>query len=202
MSITALELFGEEAMKRRTSSVTELDVAPIRSLAGNAKIKQMFEKTPFEFRFVVGHMPSVVDDPNSTSRRTTKEKIIADIANRQKVEAPNSIQIIYTNNAASKSNYVPFTAWILAHRIGHMNLMYRNSCVNGDHTCSNENVFAAIQKIVLQHCTPAYNVKPQHTVTGQLYSDDMLSNSVGSSCMYNDGDPWRFLMMPFVIGRE
>jgi hypothetical protein len=39
---------------------------------------------------------------------------------KDKVKAgPNAITAIYTNNVTSKNNFVPLTAWILAHRLIH-----------------------------------------------------------------------------------
>jgi hypothetical protein len=112
--------------------LSEQDLAAVQSVSGHNKIVQAFEKTPFEFRFVFA--------PNWNPDQTAAYS--ARLHEEQKRVAPNSITVMYTNNFTSERNYMPFTAWIMAHRIGHINL--KNHGVY-----SNQRVFTAFREFAI-----------------------------------------------------
>lgn len=199
MSITALEVFGEIA---ETSSigVSARDVLPMVSPTGRAKIMQSFDKTPFEFRFIVCDLPAAGMMRMTPALAAYRKRVISDNVQRQQDEAPNSIQIIYGNNITSPTNYMPFTAWILAHRIGHMNLVYRSGgSLPHAQMCPNDKVFDAIQKTILSHCPPLYSDAYGKHSGYPAYTNAELNEFVGDNCMLND--IWRFLAMPLINTR-
>lgn len=199
MSITALEIVGKIA-DTTTAGLSARDVLPIVSPTGRAKIMQSFDKTPFEFRFIVCDLPAFGVTRTTQSGAAYRKRVISDNIQRQKDEAPNSIQIIYGNNITSEANYMPFTAWILAHRIGHMNLLYyEGSNQSSGQVCPNDQVFNAAQKTIMSHCPPLYSAAYGNHSHWPAYTNDELNEFVGGNCMTHD--IWRLLVMPLINTR-
>lgn len=91
-------------------NLTDRDMGPITN--DMPKIVKAFEKTPFVFNLYVIRNSGVA--PNSSFPEDFPPKF-RNIINDQE----NSISFVIVSNFTNKSNYVPLTAWIIAHRIGH-----------------------------------------------------------------------------------
>jgi hypothetical protein len=107
-------------------AITIADRAIYDSPIGHANVMASFTKTPFDFKFYL---------LNVDSRVHSYPNVIAEYAG----DYTNSIVVGYTHNITAQSVYLPFNAWVLAHRIGHLNMNYPASL-------SNQPIFFAIQK--------------------------------------------------------
>lgn len=143
MPISLLETFGEVNHELQITGryITNRDLVPVLSKTGRAKILQSYERVPYDLRFIM------TSDANDKS--PLRQQTIRALEERQHKEAPDSIQVVFGHNFTSPSNYMPFTAWILAHRMGHINLMYGN---REGQPLPNNYVFATIRDALMAHC--------------------------------------------------
>lgn len=176
--LAKLEISGHVA-DTATLRVTHRDVAPIVSEAGRAKIVRAFRKTPFRFRFFVVS-PQQETYSNGNEKREWNREYKSRLAAIRNRKASKSITVIYTHNATTRHDYMPMTAWILAHRVGHLNLV--------DNKLRNDYVFEAVRDEIMASCPP--QVK-ERDVFPQLNYIDMsrLSYTVAWSDM--ESDDWR-----------
>lgn len=173
MTISTIKVDTKLAATHKDASMvlSVRDLSVVSSPEGKNKIVRTFENSPFDFRFVFA--------PNQNPIQ--QAKYLKKVGEEQKAEAPNSITVVYTNNYTSPLNYMPFTSWILAHRIGHINLQHDGALH------SNKRVFTAVQEF-------AYELMPRQV------ENTGLMEPVTDSC--TDGhDGLRFLMMFFLNTR-
>lgn len=137
-----------------SAQLTTDDILPIVSSSGRAKILSSFNKTPFDFRFKIHPLA------NNKAMMGLDHEFFKAAELEQQQEAPNSIQLIYCNNITGISNYMPFTAWMLAHRIGHLNLIYRPNQAIG-RRLENGHVFQVVRECMIEYCQLASDGQPR-----------------------------------------
>ncbi len=99
------------------STFSKKDAGPVQSTQGLQKIKNMYRNVPYDFNFYLvstnrRKRGAAILDPNEAAELLGVERV--------KKLNPNSITIIFTHNITNERNYVPFTGWILTHRISHI----------------------------------------------------------------------------------
>lgn len=94
---------------------TQIDADLHKSKKGVRKIRNAFDKTPFVFNFYI--FMETLDGRSKNSLDRNPKRFLERKLN-QKIDTENKITIIYLNNATA--DYVPMTAWILAHRLSHI----------------------------------------------------------------------------------
>lgn len=178
MSISALELVKVAPANEKGHRGMFLadDFVPIESPSGRAKIMSSFDALPFDFRFFF------LGKNNHTE---TLDQLQAD----QTRSHPNSIQVVYQHNATSRENYMPFTAWILAHRMGHLSMLHK--CAN------NLAVFTAIKDAFLGLYDPHKSSTNGQCADG--YPTSWFCQVPSGNCI--DSDVWRELMPIFLTTR-
>lgn len=116
--ISDIDIIGtasDEHDTRRTFS--KKDVGPVQSVQGLKKIKNMYRNVPYDFNFYLVSIKrnkrgAAILDPNEAAELIGAERV-------KKLNS-NSITIIFTHNITNQQNYVPFTGWMLTHRISHI----------------------------------------------------------------------------------
>jgi hypothetical protein len=108
LEIIDCDILGVDGYRNSYNFVTDKDLGPITNPSGHAKIKRIYESCPDIFNFYI-----LTNAPKSCSfARELPPGIL--ISSR-----PNEITVVYSNNITNRKNWIPFTAWILAHRLHH-----------------------------------------------------------------------------------
>jgi hypothetical protein len=107
MTIRNFRLIGDGHVN---GNWADTDLELVTSPVGVSKIEQAFRTTPYNFNFNL-----IIDKQHNISKGV---QIASERVGDQLCDA-NAINVILTNNVTAKSNYIPPTAWILAHRVGH-----------------------------------------------------------------------------------
>lgn len=129
-NIRILKVSNPLTPANRYNSFIDKDLGPIRSAAGLAKIRGVFSKIEpiFNVYFVDGARTSLIKLCKSQSNI---RQWLHD--NECSIDhSPDSITILYSNNMTSPSNYVPFTGWMIAHRLHHIFTLLFNE-LDGEH---------------------------------------------------------------------
>lgn len=118
MTLVRLEVIGqprERVSPFRGEQYCMIDYPLLNNAKAVAKISQQLAKSPHRFAFYVifslgkkystAELNSEANQPNWLAERG--------------YDLDDNINVIYTNNATSTTNYRPMTAWTLIHRIAH-----------------------------------------------------------------------------------
>lgn len=120
MTFTVIDADNEEQMRGSMFEIgahTQVDLDMLRSPAASRKIDAIFRKNRYNINIAV-----VIPKITNSGVKTTRDH---DVKQRlgEKFFDPKALRIIYNNNVTARNNHIPMTAWILAHRIGHMTMM-------------------------------------------------------------------------------
>lgn len=101
-------------------TTTKYDPALVQNPRAQAKVFTAFEKTPYKFRFYAVNIPGArrYTETGSVSMDWLKialPQLHSEIV--QRPVQPDEICVFYLSNVGDQK--VPFTAWIMAHRLGH-----------------------------------------------------------------------------------
>jgi hypothetical protein len=114
MTFTVIDVDSQDQMQD-SMFFNPVDVEMLRSPASKKKIDSIFRKNRYDINIAVVLQRLKASDPEL--KRKVERAVGSDFGR------PDALTIVYNNNVTSRSNYVPMTAWILAHRIGHMTMM-------------------------------------------------------------------------------
>lgn len=84
-----------------------------------AKIRNIWQRVPQTFNFYLINVPGREFEHEITDVGNFKNKRLAPYMDQMKL-SPTAINVIYTTNFTNQSNYMPMTAWIMAHRLWHI----------------------------------------------------------------------------------
>jgi len=114
MTFTVIDVDNPEQMQD-SMFFNPVDVEMLRSPAAKKKIDAIFRKNRYNINIAV--VLQRLNANNPELKRKVERAVGSDFGR------PDALTIVYNNNVTTKTNYVPMTAWILAHRIGHMTMM-------------------------------------------------------------------------------
>ena len=84
-----------------------------------SKVRDIWQKVPQTFNFYFINAKIELDHFFGDISEFSKKKTFAPFLDQMKL-SPNAINVIYTTNFTSQANYIPMTAWIMAHRLWHV----------------------------------------------------------------------------------
>jgi hypothetical protein len=118
-----ITFIGKDRLEPDHRRFNQVDVDFFNSAAGMAKVKARLERTNHNYEIVITTLAPAGDTrffgPQST--KYIKEEIAPNVPN---LIAPNKLTWIFAHNVTSQ--HVPLTAWMMAHRFGHMTFFNRD----------------------------------------------------------------------------
>lgn len=157
----------KQAPGLRMFNDTDLDM--LRSSSATKKINKIFAANRYNINIHV-----LVDCQSRREHSDPRKQV--EFHQKRHLTDPNALNVIYTNNITTRENYIPMTAWILAHRMGHMTMI--------DHTWTTKPVWLAAKR----HLTSLFGDNLQGH--GALQSDS--SFNWGIECPL-------FKLMPYIM---
>lgn len=131
-------------------SFTETDIRLLTSSRHRQRTEDFFANTPFRFNLVFHNRNwgPQADDPTKYTRkfllhgcvRPSTYKYMAAYRERINYFLDNNrpdyraINIVYTNNGGNSRFFIPMTPWIMAHRMGHIQMLAYQNHKLMDHT--------------------------------------------------------------------